>query len=106
MDMDAYQWGALQTAVYPVDKGLEYVMLGLTSEVGEVAGKYKKYLRDGGEFTEVREGLLKEAGDVLWYLTMLVDELDSELSTVAEDNLVKLRSRADRGVLKGSGDSR
>lgn len=46
-----------------------YVRLGLISEIGEVAGQVKRFIRDdGGVLTdERREKLLDELGDVLWY---------------------------------------
>ena len=48
---DLYEQQAGETAIFPKDKALEYLALGLTSEAGEVAGKVKKLIRDG----ELRE---------------------------------------------------
>jgi NTP pyrophosphatase (non-canonical NTP hydrolase) len=45
-------------------------------------------------------------GDVLWYLAALADDLGCQLSDIAEENLEKLASRYDRGVIKGAGDKR
>ena len=42
-----YQRKAAETAIFPKEKALEYLALGLTSEAGEVAGKVKKIIRDG-----------------------------------------------------------
>jgi NTP pyrophosphatase (non-canonical NTP hydrolase) len=50
--------------------------------------------------------LRDELGDVLWYLSALATELDTNLSSVADKNIQKLFSRKERGVLKGSGDNR
>jgi NTP pyrophosphatase (non-canonical NTP hydrolase) len=55
---------------------------------------------------ERREALARELGDVLWYLSQLATEADLDLETIAEDNLEKLLSRQERGVLRGSGDDR
>ena len=44
---DLYENLAGQTAIFPEDKALEYLALGMTSEAGEVAGKVKKLIRDG-----------------------------------------------------------
>lgn len=106
-----YQIGAAATALYPgrnsVD-GLVYTVLGLTGEAGEISNKVKKILRDAdGVLTaETRAKLIDEASDVSWYLAMLCDELNVDLSDVFEINLAKLRGRAERGTLQGSGDER
>jgi NTP pyrophosphatase (non-canonical NTP hydrolase) len=55
---------------------------------------------------ERREALARELGDVLWYLSQLATEADLDLEEIAEDNLEKLLSRQERGVLRGSGDDR
>lgn len=106
--MDDYQRSASITAKYPSDRGLEYCVLGLASEAGEVAGKLKKAIRDeGGNISpERREVLLSELGDVLWYVAMVALELDAPLSSVAQSNLNKLSDRQDRGVIGGDGDTR
>ena len=52
------------------------------------------------------EGLKKELGDVLWYLAALASDLGVTLEEVAAGNVAKLRSRAERGVIGGSGDNR
>lgn len=110
-DFDTYQDEAAKTAIYPGSggmNGLLYVVLGLTNEAGEVAGKVKKMLRDDdGELTDERQmAILAECGDVLWYLSRVVDELGHPLSWVAERNLDKLNSRQERGTLGGDGDQR
>jgi len=48
----------------------------------------------------------KELGDVLWYVAQLASELGLELDEIAAQNLEKLFSRQERGVLSGSGDDR
>ena len=100
---DAYQEFSSTTAIYPQEKGLEYVALGLASEAGEFAGKVKKYIRDG---TYDEDALISELGDVLWYLSQAATELEVYLSEVARENVDKLTDRLERGVLKGSGDNR
>ena len=44
--------------------------------------------------------------DVLWYVAQLAGELGYDLDQVAQANLDKLASRAARGRISGSGDSR
>lgn len=103
-----YQEQAGTTAIYTADTAIQYLALGLASEAGEVAGKVKKVLRDkDGQFDADDIGnLLKEAGDCLWYIAMLCDELGVDMGYIASDNLTKLASRRERGVLGGSGDER
>ena len=99
-----YQSEAKKTAVYPVDKAVEYLTLGLSSEAGEVADKVKKSIRDGHQLN--RTEMAKELGDVLWYVANLSDVLGLDLLSVVNLNIVKLQSRQERGVLVGSGDNR
>ncbi len=109
MDLQAYQAATAKTARYPdVGSNPIYPTLGLCGEAGEVAEKVKKVLRDqGGEFSaDSRAALALELGDVLWYLARLASELDLDLGAIAEANLAKLASRADRNVIAGSGDQR
>jgi len=55
---------------------------------------------------ERRTALLKECGDLLWYLARLCTELDLSLDEVAQTNLDKLASRKERAVIHGNGDAR
>jgi len=117
-----YQTEAFKTAVYP-EKGtgsalaVNYAVIGLANEAGEVAGKWKKYLRgDYGENPgeaatghlpeKLKETLAGEIGDVLWYVAALCSELGIKKEDVERENLQKLADRQARGVLKGDGDKR
>ena len=103
-----YQTQASKTAIYNDADYIVYPALGLVSEAGEVAGKVKKVLRDNnGQFLpEHREAISKEVGDVLWYIAALCTDLGVDMAAVAQENLNKLNSRLQRGVLGGSGDER
>ena len=104
-----YETLAGETARYPgrSEGNLVYPVLGLNGEAGEVAEKLKKAIRDhGGDITSVRETLVKELGDVLWYLAACCHELGVSLEEVAAGNIAKLSSRAARGVIHGDGDNR
>jgi NTP pyrophosphatase (non-canonical NTP hydrolase) len=109
MELSDYQRRSRATAVYP-DAGanLTYPALGLCGEAGEVAEKVKKAIRDdGGVLTaERRDALAGELGDVLWYVAQLATEAGLDLDLIADANLAKLRSRRQRSVLSGSGDTR
>lgn len=87
---------------------LVYPILGLVGEAGELANKLKKVARDdqGKMDLDKSEEIEKELGDVTWYVAAVATELRSKLSHIASDNITKLFSRKERGVLGGSGDNR
>jgi len=84
-----------------------YAGLGL-GESGEIQGKLKKIIRDGGGVVndDVRAKIAGEIGDSLWYHAALAKEFGLSLSDIAEANLAKLADRKVRGVIGGSGDNR
>lgn len=100
-----YQSLACQTAIFPKDRAIEYLTLGLTGEAGEIANKAKKLIRDG-DTPDKRAEMTKELGDVCWYLAVLAEELGMNLGKIMEDNVEKLADRKARGALRGSGDNR
>ena len=109
MDFNTYQKKARETALYPnLGSNNIYPTLGLVGEAGEVAEKVKKVIRDKeGIFDdESKNAIKKELGDVLWYLSNLCTELNFNLEDVAVQNLHKLRIRAAKGKISGSGDDR
>lgn len=111
MELSEFQAAALETAVYPgrwAIGGVLYTALGLAGEAGEVADKVKKIVRDDeGEVTFTRKAsIASELGDVLWYVATLSDELGLTLDDVAAINIAKLRDRAERDKISGSGDER
>ena len=90
--------------VYPEKHAIVYPALGIAGEGGEVAEKVKKWLRGDRELDKLE--LLKEAGDVLWYLASMADDLGYTLQDLVNENVKKLSSRKERGVQKGNGDNR
>ena len=78
--------------------------LGLIGESGEIAEKIKKLMRDETKFST--HEVLKELGDVVFYVTALANYYGSNLGEVVLMNVEKLDSREKRGVLRGSGDNR
>lgn len=129
--MHEYQRLATRSAIYPgkgTPLGLDYVALKLNGEAGELAEHVGKAMRDdalivigaplgggssGGyavKFNELtperREAIIKEAGDVLWYVSAVANELGMKLHEIATANLTKLADRTRRNALQGSGDNR
>ena len=104
LTLDAYQEQAKATAVYPYEKADQYLIAGLAGEVGELASIFAKHWRGDGDLNH--DHAKAELGDVLWFVAMLAEQLDTDLSTIAQGNLDKLADRAVRGKLKGNGDNR
>lgn len=111
MNLNEYQNKAIKTAIYPGQNsfaGIMYCTLKLNGEAGEVAEKVGKILRDDNGLINdnKRENLIKELGDVLWYIANLANELSISLDDVASINLEKLATRKASNTLHGSGDNR
>jgi NTP pyrophosphatase (non-canonical NTP hydrolase) len=113
LTFEEYQLRSAETAVYPGSgegtlDAVVYTTLGLAGEAGEIPNKVKKILRDnyGIVTQEARAAIAAEVGDCLWYVANLAGELGFSLEEIAENNLAKLQSRKERGVLQGSGDNR
>lgn len=105
--IDIYQAETSETAIYPKEKALEYLTLGLVGEAGEIANKVKKVLRGDKEADEAfKKDLKAELGDVLWYMAQICETMDLSLGEVAVDNIKKLRERKKANKLKGDGDNR
>ncbi len=107
MKFNEYQTKATVTGSYPtIGSKLIYPVIGLSGECGELSEKVKKYFRDNTPKEEFIEGIIKEGGDVLWYLSEIFTVLNISLEYVAIQNLEKLQDRLNRGVIQGSGDDR
>lgn len=125
MTFEEYQNKAKETAVYPTtlldipvknapeavmlpDMKWIYPVLGLTGEAGEVADKFKKIVRDKTGFVsdEDKVEIVKELGDVLWYISAIAGDLGVDLESVAKGNIAKLSKRKAEDKIKGSGDNR
>lgn len=91
--LDEYQADTLRTAQTPEDKKLTLAILGLgcAGEAGEVADYLKKVVGHGHELDV--ELVKKELGDVMWYVSVLADEVGLTLGDVAKANIDKLKKR-------------
>ena len=106
MDINEYQRAACGTAIFPKDKSLMYLTLGVCGEAGEIAEKVKKHIRDNTSHQQLRESLILEIGDVMWYLSNLADAIHVDMAWILTENIEKIRSRMERNKLQGDGDNR
>jgi len=93
MDFNEYQKSAMATKkVYPNQKEqIINALLGMSGEVGEVHEMFKKHYAFGREI--VVDDLIKEIGDILWYLAEMCDAFGFSLEECAKGNIAKLRAR-------------
>lgn len=121
MQLNEYQTAAMTTCMDSC-KNESYMMLNLVGEVGELASKMAKAIRKGkavidrnrfiteygsDAMTEQEIHDMKaECGDIIWEIAGLCTVMDWTLEEVCLENLAKLASRKERGVICGSGDNR
>lgn len=97
MNAKEYQQLALRTATN-LDKPEELMLngiLGLTGEAGECADIVKKYKYQGHPLDAAK--LAEELGDVLWYVAILAEALGTDLTTIMQKNINKLKARYPKG---------
>ena len=66
-------------------------VMGLCGESGEAIDIVKKWLAQGHELD--REKLIKEIGDVAWYIAEIAHALGVTLEEVLQKNIDKLKAR-------------
>lgn len=71
------------------------MVLGAAGEAGELADYYKKHIFHGHELNRVH--VVKELGDILWYVTAAAESLGVTLNDVMEKNMAKLLKRFPNG---------
>jgi NTP pyrophosphatase (non-canonical NTP hydrolase) len=97
MNFNEYQILADRTRAHDLNdrEAIAMTALGLTGESGECADIIKKHLYHNHPLD--RDKVIKELGDVLWYVAIMAKEIGVELSEVAEKNIAKLRARYPEG---------
>jgi len=118
MTFDDYQEKAKEFADYPIiGHPMVYPFFGLPGEVGEVFEKTKKLFRDTNRHKKVidediiidqkfLDGITKEIGDVLWYMSQIATELNLSFDNIASANISKLSKRKAEDKIHGEGDDR
>ena len=97
MKVNEYQQKAMRTlnpSLNQKDVLINSVM-GLCGESGEAIDIVKKWLMQGHELD--KEHLMKELGDVAWYLAEAATALEVPLETIFQTNLDKLEKRFPQG---------
>ena len=97
MTVNEYQKQAMRTLNPELDKKDVLIngVMGLCGESGEVIDIVKKHLAQGHSLD--REKMIKELGDVAWYLAETAYALDIPLEQILRMNLEKLKNRYPEG---------
>lgn len=75
MNLNEYQVRAYSTAIYPPQYKVVYPVLKLMGELGELD-------QADGDQNDGYEAIIKEAGDVFWYLAALCTDLGYQLQYI------------------------
>lgn len=94
MNYNEFQQQAKLTAIYPKERALEYTVLGLQSEVGELAGAYLKAKSEW--FAQDWDNVIKELGDLFWYIAAILTELDISMEETFGDLAAEVNTRTER----------
>lgn len=121
LTLNEYQKRAMTTCMATCENE-SYMFLNLVGEVGELASKMAKAIRKGkaiidanhfiterGNFSMSDEeiaDLKAECGDIMWEIAGFCHVMGWTLEEVCQENLDKLASRKERGVIDGNGDRR
>ncbi|MBE6731730.1 MAG: nucleotide pyrophosphohydrolase [Ruminococcaceae bacterium] len=97
MEVNEYQKQAMTTLNPELNKKdvLINSVMGLCGESGEAIDIVKKWLAQGHELD--KERLIKELGDVAWYLAEAATALDVPLEDILKANIEKLKKRYPEG---------
>lgn len=97
MEINEYQKLAMRTVNPKLDKNSALIngVMGLCGESGEAIDIVKKWFAQGHDLD--RENLIKELGDIAWYLAETATALDVSLEEVFRGNIGKLQRRYPEG---------
>jgi NTP pyrophosphatase (non-canonical NTP hydrolase) len=103
LSFDEYQQGVLSTwnSTQSEASRITNAIFGLCGESGELADLVKKDMFHG--VPADRDKILKELGDILYYVTVTGYEFGFNLEHIAITNNAKLAARYPQGFVKGGG---
>ena len=82
--------GEIQSRMNARSRELHSVM-GMQTEVGEIVDQLKKHIFYGKELDVVN--IKEELGDLMWYMSLLMDCVDTTYEECAEKVVAKLKAR-------------
>lgn len=97
MNVNEYQALAMTTLNPALSKKdiLINSVMGLCGESGEAIDIVKKWMAQGHALDKAH--LIKELGDIAWYLAEAATALDVSLEDILEANIIKLKQRYPEG---------
>ena len=106
MTLNEYQQMALRTLNPELNRKDVLIngVMGLCGESGEAIDLVKKHLAQGHDLD--KDAMVKELGDVAWYLAETAWALDVSLEEVCRQNLEKLKKRYPQGFSQEQSQNR
>ena len=101
MDILTYKTESARTLI---DKGhdmnLLHAAMGIGTEAGEVLDAFKRKIFYGRQLDVVN--VKEEIGDIMWYVAILLRELDLDFEEILQLNIDKLRARFPEKFTEGN----
>jgi NTP pyrophosphatase (non-canonical NTP hydrolase) len=92
MDIEQYKKESARTLI---DKGYDmnllHAAMGIGTEAGELLDAFKRKIFYGKDLDVVN--IKEEVGDIMWYVAILLRELDLDFHEILDLNIKKLRAR-------------
>lgn len=92
MNIEQYKADSARTLI---DKGYDmnllHAAMGIGTEAGELLDAFKRKIFYGKELDVVN--VKEEIGDIMWYIAILLRELDLDFEDILQLNIDKLRAR-------------
>lgn len=81
----------IQSRMIPYTVRLLHASMGIQTEGGEIADALKRHVFYGKPLDRVN--IVEEAGDILWYVAVLLDTVGSSFDEAMDKNIAKLKAR-------------
>lgn len=81
-------------------------VVGLTAEAGELLDIHKKIMFQGHPQERHTDDIIKEIGDVFWYLSYVIDMYGFDVEEILDHNVYKLMERYSKGFSEASSYNR
>lgn len=99
-----FTWNPKPVNMTPWQEAVLHAAVGLAGEAGEIMEEIKKNIFMGRTEFMTPERMLKEAGDVEYYVTVLANLFGFTKEQVCTTNNKKLAARYPDGFVKGGGN--